>query len=205
MSKIKREYFIDNDTLWLARNLLGKLLFSATDNAPVTAGIITETEAYLAPNDKASHAYGNRKTKRTQTMFQSGGLAYIYLCYGIHHLFNIVTNQENIAHAILVRSVIPVLGLQQIKTRLGKEAPLLLNGPGKLSKALGIKTRHNAENLTGSVIWIEDHAIGIPDEKVLIGPRIGVDYAGEDARLPYRFFIDDLSFLKSLKDSADIY
>jgi DNA-3-methyladenine glycosylase len=203
MTKLKREYFIDNDTLWLARDLLGKVLYSSIDNEQITAGIITETEAYLAPDDKASHAYGNKKTKRTQTMFLKGGVAYIYLCYGIHHLFNIVTNEQNIAHAILVRSVMPVLGFPQIQTRMRKQVPFLLNGPGKLTNGLGIKTSHNAENLSGSVIWLEEHGIRIPRDKITIGPRIGVDYAGEDARLPYRYYIEDRPFLKSLKENIN--
>lgn len=201
MTILKREYFIENDTLWLARDLLGKVLYSATDNAQITAGVITETEAYLAPNDKASHAFGNKRTKRTQTMFLEGGVAYIYLCYGIHHLFNIVTNKENIAHAILVRSLMPINGFHQMQSRLGKQVPFLLNGPGKLTRGLGIKTIHNAENLTGSVIWLEDLKISIPNNKINIGPRIGVDYAGEDALLPYRYFIDDIPFLHSVKES----
>ncbi len=199
MNRIKREYFIENDTLWVAQDLLGKVLFSNTDKAQFTAGIITETEAYLAPDDKASHAYGNKKTKRTQIMFQKGGIAYIYLCYGIHHMFNIVTNKNNIAHAILIRSIMPVYGLKHIISRTGKKALFLLNGPGILTKGLGIKTKHNGTDLTGSEIWLEDHKIKIPENKILIGPRIGVDYAGEDASLPYRFFIDDVPFLESIK------
>jgi DNA-3-methyladenine glycosylase len=191
---IPKDYYIENDTLWLARDLLGKLLFCDSDEYGISAGIITETEAYMGATDRASHAYGNRRTKRTEVMFQEGGVSYVYLCYGIHHLFNIVTNRKDIPHAILIRALIPAVGLENISKRLNKTLPLRLNGPGKLTKALGINTRNNAVNLVGNAIWLEDKNIQIPANLIRTGPRIGVDYAGEDAKLPWRFWLNDPDF-----------
>jgi len=199
MSKIPLNYYRNPDTLELARDLLGKFLFTQTDTHNLCGGIITETEAYLGATDKASHAWGNRKTQRTQTMFLPGGVAYIYLCYGIHHLFNIVTHRENIPHAILIRGVFPVLGKEVMEKRTGKKVPTHLDGPGKLTKALGIQTDYDGTSLTGNTIWLEDKNLKFADSEIQDGPRVGVDYAGEDAKLPYRFLIKDTSVLKNIK------
>jgi DNA-3-methyladenine glycosylase len=199
MSKLPIDYYRNTDTLELARDLLGKFIFTRTDTHNLCGGIITEAEAYLGANDRASHAWGNRKTQRTQTMFLPGGVAYIYLCYGIHHLFNIVTHQENVPHAILIRGVFPVMGKEVMEKRTGKKVPPYLDGPGKLTKALGIHTDYDGASLTGNTIWLEDKNLKIADSEILSGPRIGVDYAGEDAKLPYRFLIKDPSALKNIK------
>lgn len=188
---ISRNYFIENDTLWLARDLLGKYLFSNTISNGLCGGIITETEAYLGSIDKASHAWNNRRTPRTETMFQSGGIAYIYLCYGIHHLFNIVTNHHGIPHAILIRALKLTHPPQLLLAKGSKTLPLHFNGPGKLTKALGITTHYNATPLDGDRIWLEDRQLIIPPQQVLSGPRIGVEYAGEDALLPWRFWVKE--------------
>ncbi len=199
MGKVPLSFYHNPDTLGLAERLLGKLLFTKTDNNQICAGIISETEAYLGAGDKASHAWNNRKTTRTQTMFLQGGVAYVYLCYGIHHLFNIVTHKDGIPHAILIRGVIPAIGKDIMQQRNGKTLPFHLNGPGKLTKALGIHTRHDRTALDGDTIWLEDRNINIPRENIIVGPRIGVDYAGVDAALPYRFRISDpLSFKNKL-------
>jgi DNA-3-methyladenine glycosylase len=192
---IPREYFIENDTLWLARDLLGKILYCNSGLYGISAGIITETEAYMGATDQASHAYGNRRTKRTEIMFQNGGVSYVYLCYGIHHLFNIVTNQKDVPHAILVRAIKPVAGIENISKRLNKTLPLRLDGPGKLTKALGINLLFNGIPLDGKTIWLEDRKIHIPALMINTGPRIGVDYAGDDAKLPLRFWVGNNSFL----------
>ncbi len=199
MSKLPLSYYRNTDTLYLAKDLLGKFLFTQNDTHNLCGGIITETEAYLGATDRASHAWGNRKTQRTQTMFLPGGVAYIYLCYGIHHLFNIVTHRENFPHAILIRGVFSVTGKEVMEKRTGKKVPTHLDGPGKLTKALGIRTGYDGELLTGNNIWLEDKNLKIPDSKIQAGPRVGVDYAGEDAKLPYRFFINDISALKKIK------
>jgi DNA-3-methyladenine glycosylase len=156
----------------------------------VTSGVITETEAYLGINDKASHAWSDRRTRRTATMYCMGGIAYVYLCYGIHSLFNVVTQGQDVPHAVLIRGIYPVQGKEMMRTRRVIMEPGLMAGPGKITKVLGIDTTHDRTDLTGDVVWLEDQKLKIPDSAVIVGSRIGVDYAGEDAKLPYRFRLD---------------
>ena len=186
--KLLQPYYCNTDTLQLSKNLLGKKLFTNFDNK-LTSGIIVETEAYLGIDDKASHAYKGKKTNRTNTMYNKGGVAYVYLCYGVHSLFNIVCNIENIPHAILIRAIEPIDGIDIMKHRRKINEANLTNGPGKLSKALGITKRNNNQSLLENIIWIEDIDNEILDKNILSVPRIGVDYAGKDARLHYRFYI----------------
>jgi DNA-3-methyladenine glycosylase len=192
MPILSRDFFLRQNVVKISRDLLGKLLITDLNGEGLTAGIITETEAYAGITDKASHAYGNRKTQRTAIMYKSGGTAYVYLCYGMHSLFNVVTNIENIPHAILVRAIKPVEGINLMLNRRKKIKldKTLSSGPGTLSKALGIDYRHSGLDLIHSgKIWIEDRGIKIKQRDIITGPRIGVDYAGEDAKLPYRFRI----------------
>ena len=186
--KLLQPYYCNTDTLQLSKNLLGKKLVTNFDNK-LTSGIIVETEAYLGIDDKASHAYNGKKTNRTNAMYNKGGLAYVYLCYGMHSLFNIVCNIENIPHAILIRAIEPIDGIDIMKRRRKINGANLANGPGKLSKALGITTGNNNQSLLKNIIWIEDIDNEIFDKNILSVPRIGVDYAGKDAMLPYRFYI----------------
>ena len=188
MSKLDRSFYLRNDVVQIAQDLLGKYLFTRINNA-ITAGIITETEAYAGITDKASHAYGNRRTPRTETMYGMGGISYVYLCYGMHHLFNVVTNEKEIPHAVLIRGIKPIEGIDNIlKRRKQKELNnRTANGPGTLSQALGITTSFNRTNLNGKTIWIEDKGIKLNRIQIQVTPRIGIDYAGEDAKLPYRF------------------
>jgi DNA-3-methyladenine glycosylase len=187
--KIDRTYYLQPDVVNLAKDILGKVLVTRI-NKQLTSGIITETEAYNGITDKASHAYGGRRTQRTEIMYAAGGVCYVYLCYGIHHLFNIVTNIKDVPHAVLIRAVHPHKGkkiiLQRRNSNIFKKE--LCIGPGKVSKALGIDTRHNAVDLCGNKIWLEDDNIKL--DKILNGPRIGVGYAKEDAKLPYRFWVE---------------
>lgn len=189
--KLNKVYYQNENVIALARNLLGKVLVTKTDRH-LTSGIITETEAYNGIVDRASHAYGGRRTARTETMFAKGGISYVYLCYGIHHLFNIVTGQEDVPHAVLIRAIKPLKGVDTILQRRNAKAltPQLCIGPGKVSTALNITTKHNALSLTGNKIWLEDDDITIKPSQILVGPRIGVDYAGMDAELPYRFWVN---------------
>lgn len=189
--KISRDFYIREDVVQVARDLLGKYLFSNFDGR-ITAGVITETEAYEGVTDRASHAYGGRRTTRTEVMYARGGVAYIYLCYGIHSLFNIVTNREDIPHAVLIRGIEPVAGLEIMKIRankptLGKGAG---SGPGKVSKLLGFHYSDTGTDLLGERIWLEDRGLNVGNN-IIAGPRIGVDYAGDDALLPYRFCISE--------------
>ncbi len=189
--KIPLSFYKDKNVVSLAKKLLGKKL--CTDfNGQFTSGIITETEAYAGETDKASHAYAGRKTERTKIMFEEGGTVYVYLCYGIHHLFNIVTNKKGIPHAILIRAIQPVDGIETMMERRKKNKvdKTFSGGPGTVSQALGIHVKYSGMNLLDDKIWVEETGIKIPEKEIISGPRIGVDYAGEDAKLPYRFLIN---------------
>lgn len=193
MAKLKRSYYHDEDVVAVARDLLGKQICTRI-GGKVTCGIITETEAYAGVGDKASHAFGGRRTARNEVMYGKGGMGYVYLCYGLHHLFNVVTNKAEIPHAVLIRAIKPTVGIETILKRR-KQKTLAKNtagGPGTVSQALGITTKLNGEDLTGSRIWLEETGIKVRDEQVVAGPRVGVDYAGEHAKWPYRFILKDV-------------
>jgi DNA-3-methyladenine glycosylase len=186
--RLESSFYLRDDVVQISRELLGKVLCTKMDGA-TTKAVITETEAYAGVGDKASHAYGGRRTKRTEPMFAEGGTAYVYLCYGIHHLFNVVTAAAGTPHAVLVRAGQPLEGLRLMQRRRGKQATekTLLAGPGSLAQALGITTKATGESLLNGCIWIEDHGIAVHQDLVKQGPRVGVDYAEEDALRPYRF------------------
>ena len=186
--RLAPEYYRDDDVVALARDLLGKVLCTCIEGT-LTSATITETEAYRGPGDRASHAWNNRRTRRTEPIFAAGGLAYVYLCYGIHHLFNVVTGPAETPHAVLVRAGQPLQGKEVIRSRRGEGVPerRLLSGPGSLGKGLGITTDLTGADLQGGTVWIEERGVSIPDTAVDIGPRVGIDYAGEDAALPWRF------------------
>jgi DNA-3-methyladenine glycosylase len=191
MEKLKEGFYQRADVVQISKELLGKYLMTHVDGQ-TTGGIITETEAYAGIRDQASHAYGDRRTSRTEIMYNKGGVAYVYLCYGIHHLFNVVTNKEGTPHAVLIRAIKPHDGMEIIRKRIGsdrKSKTAVANGPGTVSKALGIHTRDSGIILSGDRIWVEDRGMVVEPSTIITGPRIGVDYAGEDAKLPYRFRI----------------
>ena len=187
--KLAKEYFLQDDVVAVARDLIGKSLFTLVDGQ-LTGGVICETEAYRGTTDRASHAFGGRRTKRNEMMYQEGGVAYVYLCYGMHHLLNFVTNVADIPDAVLIRGLIPTHGEELMLRRTGKRKidPNIGIGPGKVSKLLGITVADNGISLCGDHLWIEDRGLQIPDNQIETTPRIGVDYAGDDALLPYRFF-----------------
>lgn len=193
--KLPLSFYQREDVVEISRQLLGKFLLTCFDNY-VTGGMIIETEAYRAPDDRASHAYGMRRTKRNEAMYQAGGICYVYLCYGIHALFNVVTHQEGIPHAILIRAIEPTIGIEKMLLRRPKNKlnHPLANGPGTLTQALGIGLVHNQLSLTDSEIWIEDRGFPNNEFEITASPRIGVDYAGEDALLPWRFRLFHQSF-----------
>lgn len=190
MKKLDRHFYNRADVLKIARELLGKVLVTNFEGE-YTAARIVETEAYAGEADRASHAWGGRRTARTEIMYAMGGTAYVYLCYGIHQMFNVVTNQLGIPHAILIRAAEPVAGLDIMLRRTGKLQPdtTLTKGPGNVGKALGIFTRHTGMDLLGSELFIAADDFQVKKTDILATPRIGVDYAGEDAALPYRFLI----------------
>lgn len=185
---LPRSFYDRTDVVQVARELLG-MVIATRFHGTLTAGTITETEAYNGAVDRASHAFGGKVTPRNHTMYGAPGHAYVYLCYGIHHLFNVVTNKPGVAHAVLIRAILPQDGLAAMLRRRNMKT-LTTHGPGTLTQALGIRTVHNGTDLLGDRIWIEDRGNAPPAASIIAGPRIGVDYAGADALLPYRFRYD---------------
>ena len=188
--KLNSDYYLNEDVISLAKDLLGKVLYTKIEGE-ITAGVITETEAYFGIKDKASHAFGSRRTARTETMFAQGGIAYVYLCYGIHNLFNVVTSAKDNPNAVLVRSIEPLIGVEIIEERrsMPRTKAAISAGPGSAAKALGIDRTFNAKDLSGDEIWIEDHQIYFNPDQISISPRVGVAYAQDHALLPLRFFV----------------
>lgn len=236
--KLPASYYQQNDVVHIAKDLIGKVIVSMVDDK-LTAGIITETEAYRGVGDKACHAHLGRFTDRTKIMYENGGVAYVYLCYGIHNLFNIITNTDQQADAVLVRAAEPIEGIEHMLERRGKEKidKTLTSGPGNFSKAFGLDRSHYGENLTGDLVWIEDAipnstsvastplshldtknkslSISTPlndqgaemtgsyasklykikPSDIVTSKRIGIDYAEEDAHLPWRFYLGSSKFV----------
>ena len=197
---LNENFYVRKEVIKIAQELLGKIIVTLFDDL-LTAARITETEAYNGVVDKASHAYNNRRTKRTEIMYAEGGAAYVYLCYGIHHLFNIVTNLKDIPHAVLIRAAQPITGVDAMLQRTHKKKPdnTLTSGPGNVSKALGIYTHHTGKDLRSENFFIADDGFKLSRKNIVITPRIGVNYAAEDALLPYRFFIKDTVYVSGKK------
>ena len=189
MQKLDPDFYRRSDVVSLAQQLVGKVLCTKFDGV-LTSGVITETEAYCGRGDKACHASGGTRTKRTETMYRPGGVAYVYLCYGIHHLFNVVTNEEGMADAVLVRAIEPLDGLHAMLRRRGfdRKKPALTAGPGRLTQALGITTDNDGLRLWDETIWIENRGITYATQDLVATQRVGVAYAGDDAQLPWRFY-----------------
>ncbi len=189
---VDRSFYDRNDVVKIARELIGKIMVTWFDDQ-FTAGRIVETEAYNGAVDKASHAYGGRRTARTEVMFGAPGTAYVYLCYGIHHLFNVVTNRSGTPHAVLIRALEPLHGIDIMLNRTRKQVldNTLTRGPGNVSKALGIFTSHTGLDLVNSDLRIVEDQFKVKRSAIGITTRIGVDYAGPDALLPYRFIVKD--------------
>ena len=194
--KLPHSFYTGTDVVAISKELLGKYLFTCIDGL-LSGGYIVETEAYNGAIDKASHAYGNRRTNRTEIMFREGGIAYIYLCYGIHEMLNVVTSTEGHAQAILIRAIEPTEGIETILWRRGmdKVKPNITAGPGSVAKALGIDRKLNGISLQSDELWIEDRGLNFTDDQIAAVPRIGVAYAGQDALLPYRFYVKGNPFV----------
>lgn len=191
---LSKTYFENPDVVFLAKDLIGKQLSTHIDGV-VTSGIITESEAYAGQGDKACHAHLGKFTKRTKVMYEPGGIAYVYLCYGIHHLFNVVTNTRGHADAVLIRAIEPTQGIHIMQERRGKSKldKSLTAGPGNLTKALGISKIHNQSSVVGDAIQIENTEN--KNISLVETTRIGIDYAGEDAKLPWRFYDNNSKFV----------
>jgi DNA-3-methyladenine glycosylase len=190
LRKLDSAFYKRRSVVTVARALVGKVLVTELDGVR-TSGRIVEVEAYNGVVDRASHAFGGRRTARTEVMFGAGGAAYIYLIYGIHHLFNVVTNRKDIPHAVLVRAVEPLEGLPVMLKRMHRDRldHSLTRGPGNVSKALGLRTHHTGLSLLDGAVWIGDDGFRPRRAEIGVSPRIGVDYAGVDAALDYRFFL----------------
>lgn len=187
--KLKQSFYERSDVVLIARQLIGKQLVSKIDDT-LTSGIIVETEAY-SWKEKGCHAYNNKRTPRTEIMFANGGRAYVYLCYGMYNLFNIVTNKQDKAEAVLIRALQPLEGVELMRMRRGNVMDnQLSSGPGKLTQALGISRKHNGLQLDGDHLWVED-GVKVTPSQIALSKRIGIDYAGEDANLPWRFYLRD--------------
>jgi DNA-3-methyladenine glycosylase len=196
MKKLPVLFYQRENVTEVAKDLLGKLLVTKC-NGILTSGRIVEVEAYNGVVDKASHAFGRRRTKRNEIMYDDGGVAYVYLCYGIHHLFNVVTNKKETPHAILIRALEPVKGIDTMLLRTGKKMldNTLTKGPGNLSKAMGLFTKHSGFSLLSKELFIADDGFVFNKKKIASSPRIGVDYADKDALLLYRFFVKGNPFV----------
>jgi DNA-3-methyladenine glycosylase len=190
--KLTREFYTRPNVLAVARDLLGTLLVVPAGDGARVSGIIVETEAYRAPQDRASHAYGGRRTRRTETMYSLGGTAYVYFVYGMYHQFNVVTGVRDVAHAVLIRALQPVEGVGLMRARRpGRLDATLTSGPGTLCLALGIDRSHDRADLLGDRVWLEEGPARVRPAAIAAGPRIGIDYAGEWAAKPWRFWLRD--------------
>jgi DNA-3-methyladenine glycosylase len=190
-TKLPLEFYLRPNVLTVARELLGKLLVVPGPNGERVSGKIVEVEAYRGPEDRASHAYGGRRTKRTETMYRAGGVAYVYFVYGMYYQFNVVSGIAEAPHAILVRALEPVEGLELMRERRNSHPDRnLTSGPGKLCIAMGIDRQLNGADLLGNNVWLEDFE-NIAPRRIAKGPRIGIDYAEEYIDKPWRFWIKD--------------
>ncbi|MCB1023794.1 MAG: DNA-3-methyladenine glycosylase [Acidobacteria bacterium] len=193
--KLPKEFYTQNDTLKIARELLGKTLVVPDENGRRVSGMIVETEAYQGPADKAAHSHNNRRTKRTEVMYAQGGIVYVFFVYGMYFQFNVVTGKEDVPHAILIRAVEPIDGIEIMRSRRGKMPDKnLTSGPGKLCIAFGIDKGFNGEDLSGDMVWIEDGE-PLSDDRVVCGRRIGIDYAEEYAEKNWRFYLEGNNFI----------
>jgi DNA-3-methyladenine glycosylase len=186
--KLPQSFYQRSDVVRVAKDLIGKILVTSV-NEMLTSGIIVETEAY-SYKERGCHAYKGQ-TERNKVMFEKGGISYVYLCYGMHHLFNVVTNQTGKADAVLIRALEPLQGMDAMMERMKVNSiKRITSGPGKLTKALGITKRWNGVDLMGDQVWIEEGE-KVTSSTIKADARIGIDYAGEDALLPWRFSIKD--------------
>lgn len=193
--KLSRRFYELKDTVTVARNLLGKLLVVPDASGQRISGMIVETEAYLGIDDRAAHSYGGRRTARNEVMYGRAGHVYVFFVYGMYYQFNVVTGPPDHPHAVLIRAIEPVEGVEIMRERRGKmQDRNLTSGPGKLCIALGIDRSLNGADLRGKQVWLENYRVLEPDQ-ITTGPRIGIDYAGEDAARPWRFLLKDHKFV----------
>ena len=195
LMKLSKSFYLREDTLLIAKQLLGKFVFTKIDGI-LTGGMIVETEAYIGPLDAGSHAFNNRKTNKNATMFEAGGVAYLYICYGIHNMLNVVTGPVGSSHAILIRAIEPIIGIETMQQRRG-DVPLkrLAKGPGSLAKALGLNKSFDKESLTDNLIWIEDQGVIINEQNIKATGRVGLSCAEPYFSIPWRFYLFGNAFV----------
>ena len=196
MKKLPIEFYKRSNVVLIARELLGKIIVTNIDGMQ-TSGRIVETEAYAGITDKASHAYAGKRTGRNEHMYGEAANAYVYICYGIHQMFNIVTNDKEIPDAILIRAIDPLEGIEYMLVRTEKKKldHTLTRGPGNVGKALGIFKLHSGINITGDTIFLAEDDFKPEEDMISCSKRIGVNYAGPDALLPYRFYLKGNKFV----------
>lgn len=198
MKKLPVEFYKRNDVILIAKELIGKIIITSFEDQ-ITSGRIVETEAYIGLTDRASHSYGGKRTARNEHMYATGGTAYVYICYGMHQLFNVVTNQKDIPDAVLIRAVEPLKGIDIMLERTGKLKPdnTLTKGPGNAAKALGISKMHSGINLRKQDIIIVDDGSIISPSLIAASRRIGVESSGDAALKPYRFYVKGNPYVSS--------
>jgi DNA-3-methyladenine glycosylase len=199
MSRLPRSFYLQ-DTLTVARELLGKLLVHDAPDG-ITAGRIVEAEAYQGPQDRAAHSYNNLRSARTEVMYGPGGYAYVFMVYSMYCCFNVVTRPAGQPQVVLIRALEPVGGLELMARRRGCGALAvtnirnLSNGPGKLCQAMGITRALNGEDLCGGRLYIADDGVTIGESDVCRTPRVNIDYAGEARDYLWRFLVFDSPYL----------
>ena len=198
MKKLPIHFYKRTDVLLIAKELIGKIVVT-NFNDVITSGRIVETEAYIGLSDRASHSFGGKRTARNEHMYSAAGTAYVYICYGMHHLFNVVTHAVNIPDAVLIRAVEPIAGIDTMLKRTGKLKldNTLTKGPGNAAKALGISKGHSGFNLIHHKIYIADDGFEMAETSIGMSSRIGVEGSGDAALLPYRFYIKGNVFVSS--------
>ncbi len=188
--RLERSFYLNTNAVEIARNLLGKVIYSSVDKI-ITGGVIVETEAYKGPEDVGSHSYNGKRTVRNEMMYAEGGLVYMYICYGIHNMLNIVTGPEGSSHAVLIRALEPVTGIDVMRQRRSvfDNDKRLCKGPGALCKAMGLSKKHNGVSLAGDTVWIEDRGTVLTDDEIIASPRVGLNITGPYRDIPWRFYI----------------
>ena len=195
MEKLPREFYLSTNTARIARRFLGKLLVVPGESGRRVSGMIVEAEAYLGVDDRAAHSHGGRRTARNEVMYAGGGHVYVFFIYGMYYQLNMVTGPADHPHAILIRAVEPVEGIEIMRDRRGAMKDTnLTSGPGKLAIAFGVTRELNGADLTGDRIWLEEFR-KFPKKEIEAGRRIGIDYAGIDAELPLRFWLKGNAFV----------
>ncbi len=190
MKKLPRAFYL-GDTVSIARALLGCVLWRRLDHGELLAARIVETEAYLGANDLASHARRGLRSPRNESMYLEGGHAYVYFTYGMHWCMNVVTQEADIAEAVLLRAAEPVRGVDVMRERRpkAKKDHDLMNGPGKICMALDIDRRLDGASLRGDQLWLTARDVEIAENDIAVSPRIGIDNSGDAAAWPLRFFV----------------